>query len=69
MMTDTTKLKYRVNYNYAIYNFKTKEYESKEAIYHSYDQVRANRWKCEKCQSLFASFRELKIHKTEYHSY
>ncbi len=65
MTTDTTKLKYRVNYNYAIYNVKTKEYESKEAIYHSYDQVRANRWKCEKCQILFEIFKELKIHNTE----
>jgi hypothetical protein len=66
-MIDVMKLKYKVNYNPAIYNFTT--YESKEATYLTYEQARANQWKCEKCKGLFASLRELKLHKIEYHSY
>ena len=51
-MIDPDKLKYKVNYNHSLYNFKTGRYESKEAIYISYKQARANQWKCEKCQGL-----------------
>ena len=38
------KLKYKVNYNPAIYNFTTKKYERKEATYLTYEQARANQW-------------------------
>ena len=68
-MIDVMKLKYKVNYNPAIYNFTTKKYESKEATYLTYEQARANQWRCEKCKKLFASLKELKLHKIEYHSY
>jgi hypothetical protein len=34
-MIDPDKLKYKVNYNHSLYNFKTGRYESKEAIYTS----------------------------------
>ena len=68
-MVDLTKLKYKVNYNHYTYNFKTKRYESKEATYSSYEQARANQWKCEKCYKLFATLKQLRLHKLEYHSY
>lgn len=68
-MKDVAKLKYKINYNPVFYNFKTKRYESREAIYSTYEQARANQWKCEKCQKLLANLKELKLHKLEYHSY
>ena len=68
-MQDITKLKYKINYNCVSYNFKTKKYESPDASYLNYEQARANQWKCEKCQRLFANLKELKLHKLEYHSY
>jgi len=68
-MKDVSKLKYKINYNAVFYNFKTKRYESREAIYPNYEQARANQWKCEKCQKLLANLKELKLHKLEYHSY
>ena len=37
-----------------------------------YDEQRArtnHRWKCEKCPAMFANYKELKLHKVEYHSY
>jgi len=66
---DLDKLKYKVNYNHSLYNFKTKQYESKEATYISYKEARANQWKCEKCQIMFATLKDLKIHKIQEHSY
>ena len=66
---DVTKLKYKVNFNPSVYNLRTKKYESKEATYPSYEQARANQWKCEKCQKLFSTLKELRGHKIEYHSY
>ena len=35
-VTYVTKLKYQVNYNLAIFNYKTKRYESKDASYSSW---------------------------------
>jgi len=56
-MKDVAKLKYKINYNAVFYNFKTKRYESREAIYPNYEQARANQWKCEKCQKLLANLK------------
>jgi hypothetical protein len=64
-----TKLKYHVNYNLAIFNYKTKRYEGKEANYSSLGEANTNRWKCEKCQCMFKAFAKLVVHKTECHSY
>ena len=68
-MKDVAKLKYKINYNAVFYNFKTKRYESREAIYLNYEQARANQWKCEKCGYRFATFKKLKQHKEKDHSY
>jgi len=68
-MIDISKLKYKVNYNQSVYNFKTKRYESRDTTYTSYEQARANQWKCEKCAKLFGTLKELKLHKIELHSY
>jgi formylmethanofuran dehydrogenase subunit E len=68
-MKERTKLKYKINYNLATYNFKTKQYENKEMSYHTFEQARANQWRCDKCQKLFPTIKELKLHKLEYHSY
>ena len=66
---DLDKLKYKVNYNQTLYNFKTKQYESKETTYINYKEARANQWRCEKCNETFATLKELKHHKIEAHSY
>jgi hypothetical protein len=68
-MKERTKLKYKINYNLATYNFKTKQYENKEMSYLTFEQARANQWRCDKCQKLFPTIKELKLHKLEYHSY
>jgi hypothetical protein len=68
-MREWTKLKYKINYNAATYNFKTKQFEGKEVSYLTFEQARANQWKCEKCQKLHPNLKELKLHKLEYHSY
>jgi len=68
-MSQIIKLKYKVNYNHAIFNYRTKKYESKEATYHSLGEAKANQWKCEKCQWLFGTFKKLTVHKIETHSY
>ena len=68
-MKERTKLKYKINYNLATYNFKTKQYENKEMSYLTFEQARANQWRCDKCQKLFPTIKEFKLHKLEYHSY
>ncbi|HZE78913.1 MAG TPA: hypothetical protein VE089_10240 [Nitrososphaeraceae archaeon] len=68
-MKERIKLKYKINYNLATYNFKTKQYENKEMSYPTFEHARANQWRCDKCQKLFPTIKELKLHKLEYHSY
>jgi predicted transcriptional regulator len=46
----------------------TKTHRHKSS-YLSYENLRANRWKCEKCEKIFANLKEIKLHKVEYHSY
>jgi formylmethanofuran dehydrogenase subunit E len=68
-MRETTKLKYKINYNATNYNFKTRQFDSKEVSYLTFEQARANHWRCDKCEKLFPNLKELKLHKIEYHSY
>jgi hypothetical protein len=68
-MSRATKLKYIVNYNHATFNSKTKKYETKEGTYDSLKEVKANRWRCEKCQYQIGIYDKLILHKNEYHSY
>ena len=46
----------------------TKTHRHKSS-YLSYKNLRANRWKCEKCEKIFANLKEIKLHKVEHHSY
>jgi hypothetical protein len=64
-----TKLKYKVNYNRAMFNYKTKTFESEEGTYSSIGEANTNRWKCEKCRCMFETLKKLHVHKIEYHSY
>ena len=64
-----TKLKYKVNYNPAMFNYRTKTYESEEGNYSSIGEANTNRWKCEKCRCMFETLKKLHLHKIEYHSY
>jgi predicted transcriptional regulator len=40
-----------------------------QSSYHIYENQRTNISKCEKCEKMFTSFKEMKLHKVEYHSY
>jgi hypothetical protein len=68
-MSQATKLKYIINYNHATFNPKTKKYETKQGTYDSLKEVKANQWRCEKCQYQVGTYNKLIIHKSEYHSY
>lgn len=68
-MKERTKLKYKINYNGIRYNFKTKKYGGGECSYLTFEEARANQWRCEKCHKLFPTIKELKLHKLEFHSY
>jgi hypothetical protein len=64
-------IKYRVNYAYINYNNKTGFYENEiGSSTRQKKQSELNHWKCEKCNNiLFVTLKELKLHKTEHHSY
>ena len=67
--------KYKFNYNYISYNDisyndKTGFYKkTKETSAGRYEQPSINHWKCEKCDNLFWTSKELRQHKQEYHAY
>jgi len=66
---DRAKLKYKINYNPVTFNFSNKTYENGSEVYSKYEYARANHWKCDKCDFRCTSFRKLKEHKVEQHSY
>jgi hypothetical protein len=68
-MSKAIKLKYLINYNYATFNTKTMKYETKQEIYNTLKEAKANRWRCEKCQYLVGTYNRLVLHKNEHHSY
>ena len=68
-MSQVIKLKYVVNYNHAIFNSKTKKYETNECTYSNLKEAKANRWKCEKCQYAVGTHEKLVLHKNQHHSY
>jgi hypothetical protein len=69
-MSQVARLKYKVYYHDAIFNYKTKKYESNDGTaYSSRSEAKANQWKCEKCQFMVGSFKKLVVHKVEQHSY
>lgn len=69
VIIDFAKQKYKINYNPVNYNPLTGLYESGSATYIGFKQAKAIKWKCEKCSARFATFKELKNHKVDMHSY
>jgi hypothetical protein len=69
-VSQVVKLKYRVYYHSAIFNYKTKKFESEDGnTYSSRKEANANQWKCEKCWFMVGSLKKLAVHKVEQHSY
>lgn len=64
-----SSIKYKVNYNPVVYDYRSGNYHVGDSMYRDYQKAKANQWKCEKCGIAFASFRELRTHKVEDHSY
>jgi len=63
------RIKYRINYNPVNYNTITGKYESGNESFLFYRQARVNQWKCDKCDLKFGTFRDLRRHKSDVHSY
>lgn len=64
-----SSIKYRINHNPVTYDHRTRTYRVGENAFESYQDAKSMQWQCEKCGSAFASFKELRSHKTNDHSY
>ena len=51
------------------YNPVTRMYENAVGKFLTYAEVRQKQWQCEKCSEMFASYKLLKDHKKDLHSY
>ena len=51
------------------YNPVTRRYENAVGKFLTYAEARQKQWQCEKCGDMFASYRSLKDHKKDLHSY
>jgi transcription initiation factor IIE alpha subunit len=51
------------------YNPVTRMFENASGEFSTYAEARQKQWKCEKCGEMFASYRSLKDHKKDFHSY
>jgi hypothetical protein len=62
--------KYKLNYTHVNYDNKTGFYKNtRETSASTYEQPNTHHWKCEKCDNLFWTSKELRRHKQEYHAY
>ena len=62
--------KNKLNLRDISYNPMTNGYNDEDGhAYVSYEQARLFRWKCDKCNTMFSSYKLVKSHKSEYHSY
>ncbi len=61
--------KYKINSNMTFYNIKTRMYENTNGQYKTYAEAKQTQWKCEKCNETFPTYKMLRDHKTESHSY
>jgi hypothetical protein len=68
-LSTMSSIKYRVNHNPIMYNHLTRMYQVGRRFFHNYSEAKANQWQCDKCNTAFSSFKELKAHKTDEHSY
>lgn len=64
-----SSIKYRVNHNPVTYDHRTKTYKVGKHAFESYQDAKSKQWQCEKCKVSFPSFKELRSHKTDNHSY
>lgn len=64
-----SSIKYRINHNPVTYDHRTRQYRVGETTFGSYQDAKANQWQCDKCGTAYASFKELRSHKTDSHSY
>jgi hypothetical protein len=62
-------IKYKLNYNPAKYDHKSKNVRKKGIIYDSFTEAKELQWECDKCKCAFSKYPYLKEHKTEKHSY
>ena len=51
------------------YNYKTGFFENNDDTYQTRKEALRNKWKCDKCSDRFQSYRMLREHKTQSHSY
>ena len=51
------------------YNPITGMYENAVGKFQTYSEARHKQWKCEKCTEMFASYKSLRDHKKDFHSY
>ena len=51
------------------YNPITRMYENAVGKFPTYAEARQKQWQCEKCSVMFASYKLLKDHKKDFHSY
>jgi hypothetical protein len=62
--------KYKLNYAHVNYDNKTGFYKNTiETSAGTYEQPNTHHWKCEKCDNLFWTSKELRRYKQEYHAY
>jgi hypothetical protein len=62
-------IKYKMNYNPAKYDYKSKMYVKKDIMYDTFTKAKELQWECDKCKCTFSKYPDLKEHKTEKHSY
>jgi len=64
-----SSIKYRINHNPVTYDHRTRTYRVGENAFESYRDAKSKQWQCEKCGRAFASFKQLRSHKNNNHSY
>lgn len=51
------------------YDYKTKQYSSGGTTFQTHAEAREKQWQCNKCERSFSTMKQLKIHKSDDHSY
>ena len=64
-----TRSKKEKNFLNSIYNPITRMYENATGKFPTYAEARQKQWKCDKCTKMFSSYKLLKDHKKDSHSY
>lgn len=59
----------RISYTPVTYNLHKRAWENRNGTDACYREARLHSWRCEKCDNAFATYKRLKSHKIESHSY